>query len=128
MALGLTQPLVKMGTRNTPGGKGGRCVRLTTSPPSYAECHENLGSLNLLEPSGPHRACYRAPLTLLIFVDLRVYSRIISCYEHDDDDVSEGFVLKILSGIFSLPASTTNRRHKGSLLGIGLIYVLQKNN
>jgi hypothetical protein len=32
MALGSTQPLVKMST----GGKGGRCVRLTTLP----ECHE----------------------------------------------------------------------------------------
>jgi hypothetical protein len=40
MALGLTQPLVKMSTRNIPGGKGGRCMRLTTSPPSRAECHE----------------------------------------------------------------------------------------
>ena len=39
MALGSTQPLVKMSTRNIPGGKGGRCVRLT-SPPSCAECHE----------------------------------------------------------------------------------------
>ena len=30
MALGSTQPVVKMSTRNVPGGKGGRCVRLTT--------------------------------------------------------------------------------------------------
>jgi hypothetical protein len=40
MALGSTQPLVKMSTRNIPGGKGGPCVRLTTSPLSCAECHE----------------------------------------------------------------------------------------
>jgi hypothetical protein len=39
-ALGSTQPLVKMNTRNIPGGKGGRCVRLITSPPSCAECQE----------------------------------------------------------------------------------------
>jgi len=30
MALGLTQPLTEMSTRVFPGGKGGRCVRLTT--------------------------------------------------------------------------------------------------
>jgi hypothetical protein len=39
MALGLTQPLVKMSTRNIGGGKGGRFVRLT-SQPSRVECHE----------------------------------------------------------------------------------------
>ena len=39
-ALGSIQPLLKMRTRNIPGGKGGRCVRLTTSLPSCAECHE----------------------------------------------------------------------------------------
>jgi len=40
MVLGSTQPLVKMNTRNIPGSKGGRCVRLTTSPHSSAECYE----------------------------------------------------------------------------------------
>jgi hypothetical protein len=39
MALGSTQPLVKMSTRNILGGKGSQCVRLTTSPPLRAECH-----------------------------------------------------------------------------------------
>jgi hypothetical protein len=40
MALGSTRPLMKMSTRNIPCGKDGRCVRLTTSPPLCAECHE----------------------------------------------------------------------------------------
>jgi hypothetical protein len=39
MALGSTQPLVKMSTRNIPGGKCRQCVRMTSST-SRAECHE----------------------------------------------------------------------------------------
>jgi hypothetical protein len=46
MVLGSTQPLVKMSTRNIPGGKGGRCLRLT-SPTSCAEYHE------IWEPNPP---------------------------------------------------------------------------
>jgi len=38
MALGLTQPLIEMSTRNIAwGGKGGRFVGLTTLPPSCAD-------------------------------------------------------------------------------------------
>jgi hypothetical protein len=33
MTLGSTQPLTEMSTRNISGGKGGRCVGLTTLPP-----------------------------------------------------------------------------------------------
>jgi hypothetical protein len=40
MALGSTQPLVNVSIKNIPKGKGVRCVRLTTSPLSRAECHE----------------------------------------------------------------------------------------
>jgi hypothetical protein len=39
MALGSTQLLVNMSTRHIPGAKDGRCVRLTTTLPSRAECH-----------------------------------------------------------------------------------------
>ena len=86
MALRSTQHLVKMSTRNIPGSKGGRCVRLTTSPTSCAECYGNLGSLNLLEPCGPHRACYGKPLPLpfvllFIFKEYQLYIYIyISLY------------------------------------------------
>jgi hypothetical protein len=38
MALGSTQPLTEMSTRNLPGGKSGRRVGLTTLPPSVSEC------------------------------------------------------------------------------------------
>ena len=39
-----------------PGGKGGRCVRLTTLPPSCAVVVKSW-NLNFLEPSGPLQAC-----------------------------------------------------------------------
>ena len=40
--------------QDTPGGKGGRCVRVTTLPPSCAE-RLVIWSLNQPEPNGPHR-------------------------------------------------------------------------
>jgi hypothetical protein len=47
MALGSTQPLTEMSTRNISWGKGGRCVGLTTVPPSCADC------LKVWEPQPP---------------------------------------------------------------------------
>jgi len=48
MALGLTQPLTEMSTRNISWGvKGCRCVGLTTLPPSRADC------LEIWEPQPP---------------------------------------------------------------------------
>jgi len=39
-----------------PGGKGGRCVRLTTLPPSCAVVMKS-GDLNFLQRYGPLQAC-----------------------------------------------------------------------
>ena len=67
MALGSTQPLTEMSTvpRAFPGGKGGRCVRLTTLPPSCAVVMKS-GNLNLLELSGPLQACNGTALPSLV--------------------------------------------------------------
>ena len=54
LALGLTQPLTEMSSRNIScGGKCGWCVGLTTLPPSCADC------LEIWEPQPPGtlRAC-----------------------------------------------------------------------
>jgi hypothetical protein len=56
MALGSNQPLTEKITRNNTwggGGKGGRCLGLTTLPPSGADCPE------IWEPQLPGilRAC-----------------------------------------------------------------------
>jgi hypothetical protein len=52
MALGFTQPLREVSTRNSSWAKGGWCVGLTTLPPC-ADCVK----IDLLELSGPVKAC-----------------------------------------------------------------------
>jgi hypothetical protein len=62
MALESTQPLTEISTRNISWrGKGGRCVGLTTLPPSCADC------LEIWEPQPPGtlRACNGIALPLL---------------------------------------------------------------
>jgi hypothetical protein len=51
---GATQPLTEMSTRNLPGGKGGRRVKLT-SPPSVSRLSkENVGASTSHTPTGLH--------------------------------------------------------------------------
>ena len=83
MALESTQPLTEMSTRCISWGKGGRCVRLTTLPPSCAVVMKS-GNLNFLEPSVPLQACNGTALhgaadqKMVVYVasDLRVWDMI----------------------------------------------------
>ena len=56
MALESIQPLTEKITKKFPGGKRGRCVRLTNLPPPCAVVMKS-GNLNFLEPSGPLQDC-----------------------------------------------------------------------
>jgi hypothetical protein len=55
MALGSTQPLTEMRTRNLPVGvKGGRRVRLTSQPSVSQLSRENVGASTSHNPMGLH--------------------------------------------------------------------------
>jgi hypothetical protein len=69
MALGLTQPLTEMCTRNLSWGVG--CVRLTTLL-LHVPIVLKSGILNLLEPYGPVQACNG--IALLLPLPLRIIS------------------------------------------------------
>ena len=70
MALGSTQTLTEMSTRNIFRGKGGRCIRLTNLPSSCAIAMKP-GNLIFLEPSGPLQACNGT--NLLIYICTFIY-------------------------------------------------------
>jgi hypothetical protein len=74
MVLGSTQPLVKMSTRNISWGYR-RPVRGADNLTTFmCRMSWKSGSLNLLEPSGPHRAIYGTALTfyLLCVLNLKI--------------------------------------------------------
>ena len=79
MALASTQPLTEMSTRSISWGKSGRCVRLTTLPPSCVVVMKSR-NFNFVEPPGSLHACNGTALPL----SSHIYMCVCVCVFYSD--------------------------------------------
>jgi len=82
MVLGSTQPLTEMSTRSVSWGKGGRCVTLTTLPPSCVVVTKSVNH-NFLEHSASLQACNGTALPLHILQTGAYFASYVSIQHHD---------------------------------------------
>ena len=96
MALGSSKPLTEKNISSISWGKGGRCVRLTTLPPSCAVIMKS-GNLNYLEPSGLLRACNGTALPLTLLENFTKLFRILLLRDVAVKKMSSEMTMKILT-------------------------------
>jgi hypothetical protein len=77
MALGLTQPLTEMNTRNLPGGKKRPAPRADNLATIYSRMSENVGASTSRNPKGLH-GLYRDSFTLSLSFFMLSFSYTVS--------------------------------------------------
>jgi len=102
------------------GVKCGRCVRLTTLPPSCVVTKS--GNLDFLEPSGPLRACNRAALPLPFTFDVCV--TVYHWYSNINSQLDATIILLL---IFSISWTCFGRQFRPSSGALDCVYSLWYN-
>ena len=81
-----------------PGGKGGRCVYLTSLPPSCAVVMKS-GNLNFLEPSGHLQACDGTDLPLSIgYIRGHAVVQLVEAPRYKSE--GRGSIPDVVTGVF----------------------------
>jgi hypothetical protein len=71
-------PMLRVGATGTNNNKGGRCIGLTTLPPSCADCLKNLGASNSWIPKDLSRPVMGLLYLFAVVVALLLYNSIFT--------------------------------------------------
>jgi hypothetical protein len=88
-ALGSTQPLTEMSTKNLPGVKGGRCVRLTNRTAICDPIVQKMWEPRRLTTLWAFTACYRDNFTFYLSITCsNLEPALIICTSHYNGDTA----------------------------------------